>query len=300
MKIVAAFSNLNELEMLLEEGADEVYCGLLKSQQLPTMNHRPNSKAMNLGSLEELENAIKTVHKKNAKISLVINEVGSFQSSLSGFVEKMKRIDSMGIDSFILSDIVLIEMLSKLRNDFELRARLTLSSVFPCLNTPTAQYVKRKGISRIVFPQHLYPEELRIIKGNVDIEAEVFFFGTNYCRNIDGFCFYTYNRHLWKGEIPLDACEKISCAEMHYAGKKSKWAAKKIFNSPLHQDMFGAVYDYYKSGADVLKLGNREAPTKQKLKVIRLARYMADLLKENKSRTCFVGKAKMRSLALLY
>ncbi|MGM5481837.1 MAG: peptidase U32 family protein [Nanobdellota archaeon] len=299
MQIVAAFSNLEELESIIKNGADEVYCGLLKTKQLPTINHRPNSSSMNLKDLEELGKAIKITHKYKKKINLVINEVGCIFSSLKRFIEVLKKIDSIGIDGFIISDLVLIEALKKVK--INLKADLTLSSVTPCLNSSAANYFKNRGIKRFVVPQHLYPDEIKKIKKKVDIKTEVFFFGTNYCRNIDGFCFYTYNKQLWKGEIPLDACDNIKKIQ-HFSEKKKKSSlvAKRIFSYPVHQDPFGAIYDYWKVGVNCIKLGNREEPTKQKIKNIKIAKHMKDKLNTNPSKKNFVFSCKAKTIKLLY
>lgn len=300
MKIVAAFSDLEELKMLIDHNVDEVYCGLLKSTELPTMNHRPNNKNMSLENLEELHKAVKIAHQNNKKISLVVNEVGCIYTSLKDFLKKLKKIESLGVDNFVVSDIVLIEALRRAKGNLKINANLTLSSVLPCFNTRTAQYVKKRGISRIVTPQHLYPGELKKIKQNTTIETEVFFYGTNYCRNIDGFCFYTYNKQLWKGEIPLDACDKIANAKMFTKNKAHKWKAKSVFHNPIHQDMFGAVYDYYHAGAEFLKLGNREATISSKRKSIRMAKHMTNKIKTNHSRKEFVNSCRLKALQLLY
>jgi hypothetical protein len=261
---------------------------------------------MNLTSLEELKQAIKMTHDKSKKISFVVNEVGYSDIFLKPILNKILQIDSMGIDAFIVADINLMSILSHEFPYNKIKAKLFLSSVAPAFNPKAVEFYKQFNVKRIILPQHLYPAEYAQIKENIDIETEVFFFKTNYCRCIDGHCFYTYNNQIWKKKILLDVCDHISSIKKYTWDDKlcsRKENIKSYFNYyyPFGLNPYGAVYDYHKLGVDLLKLGNREVSSNEKKKCIRLTAYMVKLLEQqDMTRKKFVQKSRIKAASLFY
>lgn len=307
MKINAAFSNLKELDFLIKNGADEVYCGLLTDSEKEGMtNHRPNLPAMNLRTLDELKESIQICHDNSKKIAFVINEVGYFDKFLKPILEKLQKIDKMGIDAFVVSDINLMNILKNTSPYNRIKAKKYLSSIAPVFNMETFNFYKNFGISRIVLPQHLYPIEFAQLKNKISIETEVFFFKTNYCRCIDGNCFYTYNYQIWKDKMHLDACDHVwgltKFDLQHKKGSlKDNIAASILYEYPFGLNPYGAVYDFYKLGVNVIKLGNREQPFSIKKKCLKLTKFMLNkLADETMTRSKFISLCRLKSLSMFY
>jgi collagenase-like PrtC family protease len=288
MKINAAFSNLKEAEYLASH-ADEIYCGLLTSPDEEGMtNHRPNLPSMNLDGLDELKEAANIAHNNSIKLSLVVNEVGYSDLFLKKILDKIMKAKSLGADAFVVADIGLLKILQ----DKGIEA--ILSSVAPAFNSYAVDFYKQFGIKRIMLSQHLYPAELAKMMP-LGIETEVFFFKINYCRCIDGHCFYTYNNQIWNKKIPMDACDHIS-KMVKYKDGNSRTSILSFFryNFPAGLDAFGAVYDFANMGVDFLKLGNREHSFSKKRRILRFAKYMVKQLDKGIERREFVRKCRMR------
>lgn len=287
MRIVSAFSNLKELRYLMKNGCDEVYCGMLANGGIGR-NHRPNKKEFNISGIKELRKAIILAHRHGSKISIAINEVGYNKETLKSSLEFIDNASSLGADSFIVSDIGLMDIISRYPKQ-KLNANLTLSSVVPCFNPESVNFFRKFGIKRIILSQHLFPAEAGFLK-NLGLETEVFFLKSNYCRNIDGFCFYEYNNHMWSQEMPMEPCNHVTSAL-----KNSRLDPGALFryHFPPGLDPYGAVYDYYQQGVDYLKLGSRESGFEEKKKYFLVAKAILKLLKKEKNRRKFILKSRL-------
>lgn len=186
MNIVAPVSSIREVEMLLELGANELYCGVQTPEwQFITkgilwMNRRHPGSA-NIRSLEELKEIVSMAHQQSVPVSVTLNapfySVAGMDYILS-FTKKL--IYETQIDGLILADVNLI-MSIRSQN---LPIRLILSSLGNCFNSYAANFFASIGISRIILPRQLKFSEIQSLVRNSPSEVEFEVFGIN-----DGCCF---------------------------------------------------------------------------------------------------------------
>jgi len=182
MKIVASFSRLEEIKPLAAAGADELYCSVdpLFSFGDP----------VGLPSFRELGRAAKAVHALGLKLSLAVNHVNPVfkVSEEAALVRKFSKARAAGVDAFIFANPGALALLGRagLRG-----AQLHLSSVQPCFNSLTAGLFIGLGVSRIILPNQLAPQEaaalLKLCAAR-GVETELFdyrFFG---CAYVNGRC----------------------------------------------------------------------------------------------------------------
>jgi hypothetical protein len=180
MKITAGITNLSELKHAIDYGAGEVYCGILG-----VMNHRPLTKEYNFQNLNELVDAIRIAHESNVKIYFLANELYR-DEEVRNIVVLLKILQRLNIDGVIVRDLALISLLHK--SGFE--KKLILSSLAGVFNSEALKVYRKLNISRLVLPQHLKVPEIVNMRKKVKMETEVFFGKEEYCKNIDGRCFF--------------------------------------------------------------------------------------------------------------
>ena len=268
MKIVSGFSRLNEIKNLITLGAVEVYCGI-KTRCGP-INHRLNNSIYNI-SINELENAIRLTHDYGKKIHLAVNEKGYSEKQL-GYIERLVTYAVLlNIDGFIVADIATMQIIASMNS----KAKIILSCLNPCFNTESIRFNKQFGISRVIFPRHTTPEEIKEISKNVAIEKEVFFNEVAYCNNIDAFC----KMHRGPGN---SACECHKNIRTLKGKKRLRARLKKNLNKNLFLNSFTALYNFFNIGIDYIKLGHRDGPACEKYANTKFLAILLEILKEHK------------------
>jgi hypothetical protein len=285
MKIVSCFSSLKELTPLAEAGADEFYTAV---GDLP---------AFHSGTLPgpDLEPAVKKVRALGKKMALAVNSMlaTATRRQLAAIERRVRALDALGVDAFIVSNPYLLDLFSGPGR--RLRAQLHLSSVQPVFNSLSAAFFARFGISRLILPNQLSPDEARGILSFCraeGIETEIFdyrFFG---CVFVNGRCnlhtgiYHTFRRNTPEGALcrcgsgaelpvrpfdidPARAAEAPAAAR-RVARRMGCGGAPRLYNA-------ASFYDFFRLGAGWLKYGVRLDPPKVKERKVRALREMADL-----------------------
>lgn len=191
MKIAAPVADLREVEMLLHNGADELYCGI----QLPTwahlfgdtlwMNRRSPARG-NLCDWESLSLITKASHKAGARVNLALNTACYPQAATAHLLDMIRKsVGEIGVDAVIISDVNLLHQLATADVD----ARIHLSSLGGCFNSPAVDFFRELGVRRIILPRQLRLDEMAAIvrsKCN-EMEFEVFALNDGCCFE-EGFC----------------------------------------------------------------------------------------------------------------
>jgi U32 family peptidase len=191
MKIAAPVSRLEETEMLLHFGADELYAGIGLPEWEKVFGkgmwiNRRDPTAGNLCSLQDVQQMTRLAHEKDAAVHITFNSPiypdGSVTPILR-FCEKL--ITNAQIDGLIVSDINFLIALSKEK----LPVRIHLSSLGACTNSESVDYFLSLGVNRIILPRHLTLSEMETIVKNkcAEIEFEVFALNDG-CYFEEGFC----------------------------------------------------------------------------------------------------------------
>ncbi|CCK78805.1 U32 family peptidase [Desulfobacula toluolica] len=191
MKIITPISNVSELDMLLHNGADELYCGLRTPEwdeifgQGLWMNRRSPQQA-NLSSWEDLEKITTAAHNNSVKVSITLNASFYPEKGIACILKLCDRIVNQAcVDALIVSDLNLLIALSKEK----LPVRIHLSSLGSCFNSHSIDFYRSLGVDRIILPRQLtLPEIKSIVQANADkMEFEVFALNDG-CYFEEGFC----------------------------------------------------------------------------------------------------------------
>lgn len=204
INILAPTNNPNEVERLIEAGANELYCGVISKTwykyytNMGSINRREFI-ISNLNSFDDLKSVVETAHSYNVPVFLTMNAFYS-KKQFNLVLEEAEKALNLDVDAVIVADINLLLELNKIGNSVDLHIS-TGGTVF---NSKTAEFYKGLGVKRIILPRHLTLKEITKISKVKNIDFEIFIMNTR-CMNIDGFCTYQHGineiKHTTVGNI---------------------------------------------------------------------------------------------------
>lgn len=159
-EILAPAGNMDDLQLMIKEGADAVYVGL------NGFSSRPQNADF---SLTDIKEAVEICHKSKVKLYIAIN-ANVQQSNMEQLIKEILQIDDYGVDAVILSEFGLIaELQGQLSN-----TKIHASTLLGVYNIETVRLLKSLGVSRIIFYANLYIDEMAVIINAVpDLEYEL-------------------------------------------------------------------------------------------------------------------------------
>lgn len=173
MEILSPASNMNHIQVAIDEKANAVYGGLKK------WNAR--NKAINF-TTEEYNTLIKELHKNNIKFFLTLN-ILMLDNEIEEVINFLK--ENTLPDAFIVTDMGLIMELHK---EFP-EVPLHFSTQFGAHNIEDINYIKSLNGERAILSRELTLEEINNIREKTDIELECFIWGSQ-CLSFSGLCFF--------------------------------------------------------------------------------------------------------------
>ena len=165
--------DLERLKVAIDYGADAVYIG--------GIDYSLRANANNF-SLEDMKSAVKYAHDRNKRIYVTINMI-FHNEDLDGLDDYLKNLDSIGIDSFIVSDFAVIEAIKRLN----IKTPFFISTQKSITNLETIKFYKSLGAYKVVLARECSKEDIKFIKDNIDTEIEVFIHGAM-CTSYSGRC----------------------------------------------------------------------------------------------------------------
>ncbi len=295
MKILAPLNSLQEVSILIERGAQEIYCGVQPADLKPTstnsfINRRTPTKA-SIKDLKELEIVINEAHAKEVKVFLTLNQPTYRPDLYSKILELAKETVALGIDALIIGDPGLMRLVKKSLPE----AVIQVSSLAGVLNSASVNFFQKLGASRIIFPRYIPLEDLKTIisKTHPSLEYEVFIlndgcvFEESYCHANHAFggafCQKNWSYSLRETNISQNP-EKGECFSRHIADYQ-RWLWHGIKNSgvicghngfPLGMCGLCALPELYRLGISSVKIVGREAPLRKKAASVSMVRTILD------------------------
>jgi putative protease len=292
MKIFSPLDRIEEVEPLIEAGAEEFYCGVLEetwytSYPVISINRRPAGKG-HFRSFEELKEAVDISHKNNIPIFFTINEHYYTKRQLPLVKEYIQKAIDAGVDAFIISDYGLLAMLPKISAG----VKIHISTGGTVFNWRTARFYQELGACRITFPRHLTLKEMKnIVKHIPELETTVFVFNSR-CINIDGFCTFQHGLsgkktpHFYRNacmlpydisRIPLNQNEN-----MEDISNDSQMIARQRIWEIVHLDDYPcaacALFEFNEMNITSLKIVGRGNTTERKIKDVSFFRTLLHYL----------------------
>lgn len=282
MKITAPIDKVEEVEPLIEAGADELYCGVYRSVWFSTLaepNIKPASKA-SLKSFEDLKKITQKANKCGVPVYLTLNSFYHSEPARDLIRKDLAQAIDAGVNGFVVADI---PMLKEMRERCQGKT-IILSTMGNCFNTETALFFKDLGINRIVFPRDLSLSELGSLcadlkRENLNIPLE-FFVQRLMCRNVNGFC----KAHGFKKNRE-SAPEEAACilpyqAEFTSRADNSAETIEPFFIGERGRNICAAcgIFYFAQFGIEYLKIIGRGAPTKRKIEDVVFISAFRDIL----------------------
>lgn len=195
MKILCPIMAPDEVEFLVANGADELYCGVVPSKWLARytsavwLNRRSPHKG-NLPSLEALRDLVNQAGAHGVPVYLTLNSP-YYTDDQYPLLLDLARVatEDIGIAALIVQDVGLI---TALREEMP-AAHIHVSSIGVSLNPETVQFYAELGAQRVILPRSLRLPEIAAIREAVGdaVELEVFILNEG-CAFEEGYCLTTH------------------------------------------------------------------------------------------------------------
>ena len=173
IELLAPAGDLEKLKFALHYGADAVYIG--------GQNFSLRANAKNF-SLEDIQEGVSYAHKRGKKVYVTVNII-FHEEDVNGVEEYLKKLDEIGVDAIIVSDLYIVKLARKLGLSLEVH----LSTQASVLNESAALFYKKLGVKRIVLAREASREEIAAIKKATNLDLECFVHGAM-CTSFSGRC----------------------------------------------------------------------------------------------------------------
>lgn len=173
IELLAPSGNLERLKIALLYGADAVYIG--------GQDYSLRANAKNF-SIDDIREAVSFAHNLHKRVYVTVNIV-FHDSNLAGLKEYMLTLDEIGVDAFIVSDVIVMQLMK----DLNIKAELHVSTQASSLNYETVNFYKDLGATRVVLAREAHKSDILRIKEETGLELECFVHGAM-CTSISGRC----------------------------------------------------------------------------------------------------------------
>ena len=187
IELLAPAGDLERLKVALLYGADAVYVG--------GTDYSLRANAKNF-SLDDLKTGVDFAHNLGKRVYVTVNIVPHNADTL-GIEEYLLKLDEIGVDGIIVSDIYIMALHKKLN----LKMELHISTQASTSNYETALFYKNLGAKRVVLAREASKEDIKRIKEETNLELECFIQGAM-CTSVSGRCVmsnYATNRDSNRG-----------------------------------------------------------------------------------------------------
>ena len=238
MKILSPAGDFESLKVAINNGADEVYLGVKDF----------NARNIEGFSIETLKEAVDYAHIFDVKVNLTVNILFSdeeIQSALDLIVEAY----NIGVDSFIIQDIGLADLVHKHFPEIEMHA----STQMGVHNLEGVKEIEKLGFKRVVLARETPLGEIRRIKENSNIEIEYVCQGA-LCVSFSGNCYLS--SYLNNASGNRGKCKQL-CRLPYSFRFNNKELKNGFLLSAKDFNMLNHLKELKDAGVDVLKIEGR-------------------------------------------
>ncbi|MCE5249872.1 U32 family peptidase [bacterium] len=138
---------------------------------------------------DEVRLAVDLAHQHGKKIYITLNTL-VFDHEIEHLAGVFEHIREIRADAVIVQDWGVIALLRKFYPEIPIHA----STQMFCHNSFHAEFLRDRGITRIILPRELKIDEIRSIMERVPLEYEIFIHGAM-CFSFSGCCLFSSYRH---------------------------------------------------------------------------------------------------------
>ena len=256
IELLAPAGDLERLKIACLYGADAIYIG--------GQDYSLRANALNF-SLDDLKEAAEFAHNLNKRVYVTVNIV-FHDKDLRGLEEYLVKLDEIGIDAIIVSDVVVMDLWKKLNLKMELHISTQASS----LNYEVVNFYKDLGATRVVLAREASKEDIKRIKDETGMELECFIYGAM-CTSISGRCVlsnYATNRDSNRG-----GCAQV-CRFVFDADNSNE-----VFSmTPKDLNMVSNIHEMIRVGVNSFKVEGRMRSVYYIATVIDVYRHLIDMV----------------------
>ena len=187
IELLAPAGDLERLKVALLYGADAVYVG--------GTDYSLRANAKNF-SLDDLKTGVDFAHNLGKRVYVTVNIVPHNADTL-GLEDYLLKLDEIGVDGIIVSDIYIMSLHQKLG----LKTELHISTQASTSNYSSALFYKNLGAKRVVLAREASKDDIKRIKEETHLDLECFIHGAM-CTSVSGRCVmsnYATNRDSNRG-----------------------------------------------------------------------------------------------------
>ena len=173
VELLSPAGDLERLKFAFMYGADAVYIG--------GQNYSLRANAKNF-SIEDITEGVKYAHSLNKKVYVTVNIV-FHEDDLEGIKEYLLKLDEIGVDAIIVSDLAIM----KLHQELGLKLELHISTQSSVLNHEAVKFYQSLGAKRIVLAREASKHDIKTIKDVTGADLECFIHGAM-CTSTSGRC----------------------------------------------------------------------------------------------------------------
>lgn len=191
-ELLAPAGSLEKAKIAFMYGADAIYAGTAK------LSLRSRAE-LNIDSLEE---TIEYAHSLGKKVYVALN-IYAHDDYYQDIEKEIKRLDKIGADAIIASDVGVIEKIKEIAPNMEIHISTQANNV----SLHSAKFWRKYGAKRVVLARELSKEKINYIMKNKpeDLEIEMF---------IHGAICYAYSGRCYLSKYLSDRCANLGdCAQ---------------------------------------------------------------------------------------
>lgn len=250
-EVLAPGGTLEKLKTAIHYGADAVFIG--------GQEYGLRSRAGNF-SHEEMVEAVRFAHKRNAKVYVAANMV-THEGDEEGAGEFFRRLRDIGIDAVIVSDTALIEICAEEAPGLPIH----LSTQASAANYQNLNFWKDEGLERVVLAREVSMAEIEEMQEKIDVEVEAFIHGAM-CISYSGRC--VLSNHMENRDANRGGCCQ-SCrwkyglfdidlgGNQNFVGAGQEGIEEKFSMSAVDLAMIHHIPELVEAGVDSLKIEGR-------------------------------------------
>lgn len=203
MKIAAPIDSLDEVDPVIDAGADELFVGVQDDTSMRLHPDSPNRRYghASLRSFAALRAVVDRAHARHVDVRLAINNLCYDAEGWRAVEHQLREGVAAGVDAFILPEPGAIALGREIAPGRPLHA----STVGLCHNVHAVALYRDLGVARIVCDRHLRLGEIRELSASAPgIEFEAFLLNDG-CYNVDGHCWCVHAPRFPRVALPFSA-----------------------------------------------------------------------------------------------
>lgn len=203
MRIAAPIDSVDEVDPVIDAGADELFVGVQDDASMRLHADSPNRRYghASLRSFDALRTVVRLAHARHVEVRLALNNLCYDADGWRMVGHQLAEGAAAGVDAFLLPDPGAVALARELVPGVAIHA----STVALCHNASAVAMYRDLGVSRVVLDRQLRLPEIReLVASAPGVEFEAFLMNDG-CYNVDGHCWCVHAPRFPRVALPFSA-----------------------------------------------------------------------------------------------